>query len=298
LRRNGRGKIAGLGVAITIIAVAAVLVRTCRTPRTPRGPARGFDRTVISWPGGVKAAVSLTFDHAFPSQLDRAIPILEAHGLRASFYVNIGRVRKRLDGWRNAVASGHEVGNHTLRHPCSGDYAFERSRRQENDLEIYTLEAVENDIEAANAEIRRLLGVSPRTFAYPCGEMFVGRGEGTQSYVPVVARLFLAGRGFGLDFTNSPGYCDLAKVNALASDGYTFEMYMRQVNKAGARGDWVIFCGHAIGDTRGPDTTLAGELDRLCAWLDGNRKLVWTGTVAEVADYIEKARAGRQGEAR
>jgi len=48
----------------------------------------------------------------------------------------------------------------------------------------------------ANKNIESLLGVKSEVFAYPCGNTFVGRGRDTKSYVPVVAELFLLGRGW------------------------------------------------------------------------------------------------------
>jgi hypothetical protein len=47
-----------------------------------------------------------------------------------------------------------------------------------------------DELLAANETLEELLGVRPRTFAYPCGQRFVGAGENTRSYVPVVARHF------------------------------------------------------------------------------------------------------------
>ena len=66
------------------------------------------------WPKGKKAAISLTFDDARPSQIDNGLPILDAHNLKATFYVSVGPVEQRLTEWRNAVANRHEIGNHTL----------------------------------------------------------------------------------------------------------------------------------------------------------------------------------------
>ena len=40
----------------------------------------------FAWPEGRKAAVSLAYDDALDSQLDTAIPALDRHGLKGSFY--------------------------------------------------------------------------------------------------------------------------------------------------------------------------------------------------------------------
>src|SRR5438067_1907438 len=86
-----------------------------------------------------------------------------------------GRCRS-ASAWRTAIARGHEVGNHTVNHPCSGNYVWCR-----NHLEDYTLARMEKELTDAQKSIQAALGVVPTTFAYPCGNKFVGRGQGTQS---------------------------------------------------------------------------------------------------------------------
>jgi peptidoglycan/xylan/chitin deacetylase (PgdA/CDA1 family) len=170
------------------------------------------------WPEGRQAAVSLSFDDARLSQVDLGLGVLDACGVKATFYVSIGNLRQRLDGWRAAAAAGHEIGNHTLTHPCSGNFPFARGKA----LEDYTLDGMEAELLGANDEIRRLLGVVPRTFAYPCGQTYVGRGPGVQSYVPLVARHFLVGRAAFNETHNDPGFCDLAQAFSLDGDGKSF----------------------------------------------------------------------------
>src|SRR5277367_1555160 len=74
-------------------------------------------------------------------------------------------------GWKEVVAAGHEIGNHTARHPCSANFAWSRHHA----IEALTLDDMAGEIADANAWIADVLGVEPRTFAYPCGHTFVGR---------------------------------------------------------------------------------------------------------------------------
>ena len=39
----------------------------------------------IVWPNGARAAVSLSYDDTLNSQLDNAAPVLDKHGIKASF---------------------------------------------------------------------------------------------------------------------------------------------------------------------------------------------------------------------
>src|SRR5690606_41321149 len=83
------------------------------------GPAAADD--AFAWPQGQRAAVSLSYDDTLPTQLDVAIPALDRHGLKGSFYLTLAAepMRERLDAWRAAARNGHALGNHSLLHQCS-----------------------------------------------------------------------------------------------------------------------------------------------------------------------------------
>src|SRR5205807_7740733 len=140
-----------------------------RPGRVHHPTAHALGRVAAPFPGGARVALSLSFDDAFASQLDVAVPMLEAHGLHATFYVLPARVRRSPDRWRAVSDRGHEIGSHTATHPCSANFGL--SRR--NVLENYTLERIEADIDRASGRIESVLGVRPSTFAYPCGQSCV-----------------------------------------------------------------------------------------------------------------------------
>src|SRR4051812_28311736 len=95
----------------------------------------------FSWPQGKKAALSLTFDDARLSQADFGFDILDAHGVKATFYVLFDGLENRLDAWKAAVANGHEIGNHTVTHPCGCNFLFSKH----NPIEDYTLERMQEE---------------------------------------------------------------------------------------------------------------------------------------------------------
>jgi len=237
--------------------------------------------------GRAKAAVSITFDDAHPSQLDLGIPVLDRHGLRATFYVLPKRAAKRADGWLRVVATGHEIGNHTMTHPCGVNHISSR----ENPLESLTIDAVERDIGEADDEIVALLGVRPRTFAYPCGHTAVGRGEQKASYVPVVARRFIAGRGYRSDTANDPSVCDLAVVDAFHVDGMDADALLELVDRGVEQERWTVLVCHEVGEA-GPLGIAEDALDALCRSLAGDRR-VWVAPVADVAIRIREQPARR-----
>jgi len=240
----------------------------------------------FAWPGGARVAVSLSFDDARPSQLDQAVPVLARRQTRATFYVTPDRVKDRLADWRAAAAAGHELGNHSLRHSCSGNFIW----GARNVLENYTPEQMDEELAEAGRRLHEMLGFTPTTFAYPCGQTFVGRGVDRRSYVPVVARRFAAGRGFREEFLNRPTFCDLAALAGTEMDGVPLERLLNTITQAAANHQWVIFVGHDVGNLPRqcvtPDT-----LDRLCAWCAEPTNGVWIDTVAAVAAHVAAARS-------
>jgi peptidoglycan/xylan/chitin deacetylase (PgdA/CDA1 family) len=240
------------------------------------------------WPEGKRVAVSLTFDDARASQIDQGMTILDTYDVKASFYVSPGNLKARLEGWKAAVAKGHEIGNHTLNHPCSGNFPWSRSKA----LEDYTIEEMERELLDANAAIEEALGVTPTTFAYPCGQKFVGRGVGVVSYVPLVAQHFLVGRDGFNEVHNDPTFCDLAQAASLQGDERSFEQLKARIDRGAAEGGWVIFFGHEVGQS-GHQTTIADALDALCRYAKDPPNRVWIDTVEAIGRHVheEQSRA-------
>src|ERR1051325_4917452 len=134
------------------------------------------------WPGGARAAVSLTYDDGVYSGLDNAIPDLESAGFRGTFYLPVGNpdVFDRRADWKRAFRNGHEIGNHTLRHPCRGEH-------HEHRLEHYRPTDIRNEVYSAAKWFDDYIGVDKyRTFAYPCGHVSIGDPPDEDSYAAAV----------------------------------------------------------------------------------------------------------------
>ena len=240
------------------------------------------------WTKGKRVAVSLSFDDARASQVDAGLPLFDTYGVKVTFYVNPKSLEKRLAGWKKAAAKGHEIGNHSGSHPCTGNFTWSR----EHALENYTLAMMEQEMDGANADTERLLGVKPTTFAYPCGEKFVGRGAATVSYVPLVAKRFRAGRGFRDEAANDPVFCDFAQVLGVDSDGMSFEEMKEAVLSAANTGGWLVLAGHEIGKA-GHQTTEAAVLEAFLKYAGDPANGIWLDTVDTIARYIQAQRGGR-----
>jgi len=205
--------------------------------------------------------------------------------------VSIWQMQQRLDAWRKAVSGGHEIGNHSIHHPCSGNFCWSR----EHALEDYTLEQMEAELLEANRQIEQLLGVRPRTFAYPCGQTYVGRGENTRSYVPIVAKHFLVGRGYMAESATDPAYCDLAQVMTRGIDTLSFEQVRPWLDSTLQQGHWLNLAGHEISGDH-PQTTRTATLAAIAAHCRANN--IWLDTVLAVAEHVKAAQTKASAHAR
>ncbi len=240
---------------------------------------------VFPWPEGKHVAVSLTFDDARMSQVEGGTALLDEFGVKATFFVVPGQVKQRLEGWKKAAANGHEIGNHSLLHPCSGNFPWARQKA----LEDYTLEQMRKELVEANKQIEALLGVKSYVFAYPCGQTYVGRGLNTKSYIPVVAELFTLGRGWLDEGPNDPLFCDFAQLTGMEMDGKNFEDVLPLLESAKKNNFWVILAGHEMGES-GPQTTRLSMLKKLIIYAQDPAHGVWIAPVGTVANYIQTKR--------
>jgi peptidoglycan-N-acetylglucosamine deacetylase len=236
------------------------------------------------WPDHCQGAVSLTFDDGLASQLHVAIPLLDQYGLQGTFYVSPrDNYREQLAPWQGAAQTGHELGNHTVSHPCSKNFAF-ISDQGRTGLEGMTLDDIEAEIVLAGERLRALFPAQTATsYGYTCYQPFVGRGPTRQSYVPVVAKHCVAGRGRG-ERPNDPRYCDLWYLWSTPCERMTGAELVGVAEQAPAQGRWAILTFHGIGE--GHLAVAAGDLEELCAFLARNRERIWTAPVATIAQRV------------
>lgn len=241
--------------------------------------ARSASRTGFAWPSGVRAALSISFDDARPSQLRCGVPLMERLGVASTFFVLPGAVADNQRGWANAVEHGHEIGNHTVLHPCNASMTWSRGHA----LQSLSLADMRRELQTASAQIRKLLGVDPWVFAYPCGQTSVGRGTETQSYVPLVAELFGVGRTFNDLWANSPARCDLAQVACLNIDGVRLEALRERLEEAEDDGAWLVLGGHEVG-TADFETVGVETLEAVVQWC--RNRAIWIDTVGAIGRHI------------
>jgi GH35 family endo-1,4-beta-xylanase/peptidoglycan/xylan/chitin deacetylase (PgdA/CDA1 family) len=230
-------------------------------------------------------AISLTFDDARLSQIDTGIPLLDKYGIKATFYISPGSLLKRREGWEKAHLSGHDIGNHSVYHPCSGNFSWSRNKA----LEEYTPEKMRAELDSANLFIKEITGKIPVSFAYPCGQTFTGRSIGTRSYVPLIASMFESGRGWLNEAPNDPSFCDMAQLNASELDGKSFDQVLKMIDAARAAGGWLILAGHEM-NTEGYQTSRLETIEAICKYASDPANGIWIDNIHNVASWVKKKR--------
>jgi beta-glucosidase-like glycosyl hydrolase/peptidoglycan/xylan/chitin deacetylase (PgdA/CDA1 family) len=252
-------------------------------------PDSNIEKPGFQWPEGKQMALSLTFDDARQSQIDNGIPLFDKYGVKATFYISAYNVVRKLEAWKRAVMSGHEIGNHSLVHPCTGNFL---SFRQEA-LEDYTLASMNAELDSANKVIAAMLGVVPVSFGYPCGQKFIGRGTLTKSYVPLISAMFESGRGWRDEGPNDPLYCDMAQLTGMELDGRSFGEIKKLIDYAKSHGFWLILAGHEI-NTSGSATSLTSTLDSILKYATDPSNGIWIDNVHSIASYINSRRGEKK----
>lgn len=229
----------------------------------------------ITWPDGAKAAVSLSYDDALHSQLDHAIPALNQYDLRASFYLTLSApvVGERLDEWRAAAAAGHELGNHTLFHPCSKTPPGRDWVPAHNDLDIYTLAQIEQEIDTANSFLKAIDGHDQRTLTPPCVDSQVSDGN----YIEAARGKFVAIKGYEQGLPEDFSTMTLP-------DGSSGEELIAFVKAAAQRGGMANIIFHGVGGDHLAVSTQAHE--ELLEFLAQNRETYWTDSYINIMQHL------------
>ncbi|HEY0332521.1 MAG TPA: polysaccharide deacetylase family protein [Stenotrophomonas sp.] len=241
----------------------------------------------FAWPNGHRAAVSLGYDDALDSQLDHAIPQLDRYGFKGSFYLQLSRepVQRRMAEWRAAAAHGHELGNHTLFHQCSGSAPGRDWVEPARDLDHTTAAQMRDQVLLANVMLQALDGQSRRTLTVPCGDVQAADGN----YIPRIADQFVAIKLGEGAVVPDMATLDLHAVPVEAPVGVTGEQLIARVEDAARRGTMVNFTFHGIG---GDYLTVSNEAhEALLGYLAAHRDTYWVDTFLHITDYVQQQKS-------
>ncbi len=210
---------------------------------------------VAKFKGDTVGAVSMTFDDAFPSQIEKGIPILDEHDLRATFFVHTDNVKNswasNWEAWKKAAETGHEVGSHSKMHP--------------NLVEVRSARKLRDELKGSADLIEQRVGIRPISFAYP----FSASNDAVERLVREVYLLdrsdcrMWGGQGFGAD-------------NAIKS-----------IEKSMQKGEWFYCMMHGVDEVSFRPITVKA-LAGIAEYLAANRDTIWTDTYGNVGRYIRE----------
>lgn len=240
--------------------------------------------TQYPWPNGARAAVSLAYDDAVPSQLDNAIPALDRHGLKGSFYLTLSAdtVRARLPEWRAAARNGHELGNHTLFHQCSAKGDGRAWVVPAQDLDTMTVARMQAEVDVGNAMLHAIDGSTEFTFTAPCGDRNAADGD----YIRGLHDRFLGIKLGAGAVVPDMRRLDRMAVPVFAPQGQSGAELIALVEEAGRHGTMVNFTFHGIGGDHLAVSTEAH--DALLAFLAAHRHTYWTATFREQMRWVRE----------
>lgn len=230
-----------------------------------------------------RGTVVLTYDDALPSQLDQALPVLDAAGLKATFFLS-GVREADVPRWRAAAQRGHELGNHTIFHPCAAA-KFPADPRFTS--EAYTPATMLREIAQQNVLLRALDGRSRHGFATPCGEHLAGGKD----YLEPLRAAKLVDYARGVDMSDAEVRAGAARVDAMHvpargfGENTTLEQLIAFAREAEASGGWAVYLFHGIGgDYLSVDAAVHRAFIR---WLRQHRRTI---RVATLRDALAAAR--------
>lgn len=233
---------------------------------------------------GKKCAVVLTYDDALNVHLDNAIPVLDSLQFKGTFYLSgaFDGCKKRLRDWRRAAQNGHELGNHTLFHPCDGSKSGRSWLTAERDMSKYSVQRMTDEIKATNILLEAIDGKTKRTFAYTCGDMTIGGNN----FMDSLHADFVAARAVRHEM-HPLSEVDLYNVDCYAINGETGEKMIDLVKKSMGSGKLLVFLFHGVGGEHGLNVDLQAHRE-LLYFLKNNEKDVWVAPMIEVAEHVKK----------
>lgn len=245
------------------LAAAAALV--CSAPLAAQTVDDGYE--VATWRGFRDGAVTLSFDDNTSNQLPVALPILDAAGLKATFFVTTDWVGGQWAGFAAAAENGHEVAVHTRSHPDLSTLSVEEQRAQ---------------LEDARDAIVANVGAEPLTLAYP----FCVPGDRA-----LVEELFIAARVCS-GRVDRPSPTDLLATSSYVIgsevDRTTSASLNAIADAAAAQGGWATYLLHGIDGDGGYSPFPSEELEAHAEYLASNPDKFWVATYVDVVRYIRE----------
>jgi hypothetical protein len=235
------------------------------------------------WPDGKKAVIVLTYDDGLDSQLNIAVPQLDTYGLKGTFFLYGYLPENRFAAWKEVCDKGHELGNHSLFHPCMGKDSKGRSARFSSD--DYDVPSIIREIGVMNKLLFAITGKEPTSYAYPCGETVVGGVDYADSLRASGLVRFARATGNNQVVTSFKDF-DSMKVPCFAapagSDSNVLIGFAEDIVKKQGLGVYIF---HGVGG----DYLSIGAKEHLALlkFLNKHQDQIWVTTFSEAMEYIQ-----------
>jgi len=225
-----------------------------------------------------KCAVALTYDDALNVHLDNVVPLLDSLGFKGTFYVTCSSPGE----WISIAKGGHELGNHTLFHPCGGGVPGREWVLPDYDLRTYTVRRIVDEIRMANVLLQLMDGRTQRTFAYPCGDMKAG----DSSYVDEIRKAFPGARGVAAPLQKK-NEIDPYNVGAYMVNGQSGDELIGLAKEAIAKNALLVFLFHGVGGEHSINVPLTDHR-KLLYFLKQNERDIWVAPLLEICRYVKE----------
>jgi sialate O-acetylesterase len=232
---------------------------------------------------GKKAVVVLTYDDALNVHLDNVIPALDSLSLKGTFYLTSSSdaSRNRINDWRKAANNGHELGNHTVYHPCDASLPGMSWVKPEYDLSKYNMAQIQSEIKMCNAFLKAIDGKTKRTFAFTCGHKKVAEGE----FITSLSDEFVAARAVRHEM-HSFDEQKLMDIDCYSMEDKTGEEMIAMVKKAQETGKLLVFLFHGVGGEHNLNVSKEAH-SQLLHYLKENESDIYIDTMLNVAEHIK-----------
>jgi sialate O-acetylesterase len=286
-----------LAVWVGLFAFFALDLRNLAASERP-GPQKAEESSVrisatgdFAWPASQKIAVSLTYDDALPVHYEQVVPLLNEHGLKATFYLTIKNdPLQHPEKWRQVADHEHELGNHSLFHPCRQEPPENFNWLEDHyDLAKYTPQRWYEELAISNLVLHLIDGKRERTYGNNCTNTTIGSGENEVAMDSVLSRLFAAARGpvnpRPVDVT---GELNMMQLGHYGCDRRTFDQIKAEIDGAVRSGKplWLIYMTHGVGEGTHDLYIKTAEHKKLIEWLGAGKDTIWTAPMVDVACHV------------
>jgi peptidoglycan/xylan/chitin deacetylase (PgdA/CDA1 family) len=289
------------GSSAHLVASAMLLVvlslGTHAAAESRQRPLKAADSPPFRWPAGQQGAVTLSYDDAIPSHFQSVAPQLEKAGLRATFYIQVDTpgLSRNIDQWRKVARAGHELGNHTLYHPCRKDTPGQHTWLSDDyNLTHYTPDRWLREMRVANLVLQLVDGKTERTFGNTCCDNYIGPLDDRTCLEELIPKLFVAGRGEFISKSIGPANANLAALGHFSGDGKSFAQLRDEIEAAVREGKWIFYMFHGVGKGTHSLCIEAEEHRKLVEYLSAGKDRIWTAPAVDVAGYLKNVRNQRR----